>query len=1054
MSIIKGDASWIDIVGLNERQSSEFFSNIHELDQAETSISQAHIIRRAWENMGLSGVLCLDGVPSIYFKEVNKIDSGQLRNLHQKLWNQGIAPALFVISETEVYVLSGLTLPARENEDIALQHRLVKVFDRIAEALEIRQFVRNFELGEIFRLYPNSFNPDNRVDRYLLDNLDATRVLLRKAASSKLDTQTVHALLGRLIFTCYLIDREIIGSKYLYDAGAANSKKLLDILSFDDTQKVKEILYNLFKLLQRDFNGDVFDGNLEAEKHLIESEHINILWRFFNGDKLDGEQVSLGFWAYDFSIIPIETISGIYESFLQVENTDANEKRNKGVFYTPRFLAEVVIDTALDGFNTLLGKRYLDPACGSGIFLVGIFNRMAEEWRRRNIEADNTERATALMDILIHSLFGIDENETACRITAFSLYLALLDQLSPRDIQELQKKGRKLPALVVQKRNPVKPDSGSNILPKDFFDEDLPLFAEENSYFPVDEFDLVIGNPPWVRQKNREKSIAERWCDKRGLIYPQRQIAGCFIWKALTHVKDDGQICFLLPATLLFGYSKILTFQKDWFSRCVIERIMNLADMGFYLFEDADHPTIVVKYRNKKPNLNKDNVQYLTPKTEMETLRAEMLVISPEDQKVVKMANVIRHLRNEEAPTIWKEIFWGTPRDHKFVQRLHEYETLKDWENRELDYWVVHEGYNRGGKGEPKYRPILEKIPFLNPGDVETYTVKKEKLHPCAPVLAPRVMSSESVFKAPHIVFPHGVDRKGKRLRVAFSMDDFSFSHALRGIHAPKEQESELRFLTCILASPLALYYLFHTTTNWAIERPDILVTEYRGFPFPKPNSGVKKEIIEKAAEIHKRLEESKNESFAFFKAPQEEIEEYIKQLDQLVFDYYEVDSWEEALIYDTVNMWIPSATPRRTDLDIKTLLPSNESSRQEYLKLILEALNLWTDKTAYSVSGVIIDSFDDGLGVVSLLLHDKNSLSKTNVKNELANHDLADVLNRINSLLHREMTSIRFMRNLKVFDGDYLHILKPLSNKYWTKTYALNDADEIATAIFTQKSI
>jgi type I restriction-modification system DNA methylase subunit len=96
---------------------------------------------------------------------------------------------------------------------------------------------------------------------------------------------------------------------------------------------------------------------------------------------------------------------------------------------------------------SLLGRRCLDPACGSGIFLVGLFNRMAEEWKQANTEARNDRRARELRKVLC-SLYGVDINPTACRITAFSLYLAYLDQLSPRDIQELQQKGHKLPRLV------------------------------------------------------------------------------------------------------------------------------------------------------------------------------------------------------------------------------------------------------------------------------------------------------------------------------------------------------------------------------------------------------------------------------------------------------------------------------------------------------------------------------------------------------------------------------------------------------------------------------
>ena len=91
------------------------------------------------------------------------------------------------------------------------------------------------------------------------------------------------------------------------------------------------------------------------------------------------------------------------------------------------------------------------------------------------------------MRLLRESLFGVDISETACRITAFSLYLAYLDQLSPRDIQALQEKGQALPQFVIPE-DERRPKRAGNIRRADFFDE--------GAAFPSG-VTLVIGNPPW-----------------------------------------------------------------------------------------------------------------------------------------------------------------------------------------------------------------------------------------------------------------------------------------------------------------------------------------------------------------------------------------------------------------------------------------------------------------------------------------------------------------------------------------------------------------------------
>ena len=140
-----------------------------------------------------------------------------------------------------------------------------------------------------------------------------------------------------------------------------------------------KFLYDLFRKLGKDFNGDLFSDNLDAEARLVSASYIDPLDDFLRATDIQSGQSS--FWPYDFAAIPIEAISAIYERFLK------GSDKLEGAFYTPRFLAELVLDVALRNSPSLLGRRCLDPACGSGIFLVGLFNRMAEEWMQANPEA-------------------------------------------------------------------------------------------------------------------------------------------------------------------------------------------------------------------------------------------------------------------------------------------------------------------------------------------------------------------------------------------------------------------------------------------------------------------------------------------------------------------------------------------------------------------------------------------------------------------------------------------------------------------------------------------
>lgn len=434
--------NWQKEFGIDKKSYPNFFSGKDDLNQ---KVPQAHVLRHAFDLLELDGILCTENAPLIYFRQVKKIKPDEVLQLHRKFWNHGGAPILVLISKDQVHIYSGMSRPASEGKVQDTPPSLVKTLERVAVGL--REFLVSVESGEFFQEHACSFNPDHRVDRELLKNLRHTHDLL---VGNTGKNNILDALLCRLVFTCYLFDREIINPSYLAELGFENEKHLKDILNIQPAEYAKAALYKLFKKLGEDFNGDLFSDDLESESQQITNKHINTLNDFFQG-----MQVLIGqrsFWTYDFGFIPIETISAIYEHFLSAED------HQDGAFYTPRFLAEIVLDSALEDFGTLLGKKFLDPACGSGIFLVGLFNRIAEEWKQANPNARNDRRAKELMRLLQESLFGVDIKPTACRITAFSLYLAYLDQLTHSDIQEYRKKD-KLPHLVIQA-------DGENTLPE------------------------------------------------------------------------------------------------------------------------------------------------------------------------------------------------------------------------------------------------------------------------------------------------------------------------------------------------------------------------------------------------------------------------------------------------------------------------------------------------------------------------------------------------------------------------------------------------------------
>lgn len=405
---------WRKEFGLSDRTTPTFFPSAASIDAAGANVPQAHALRRAFEVLGLDGILCQNNAPVVYFKEVDRVIPEQVGDLHRRFWNQGLSPLLVLVAPTEVHVYSSLMEPPHGSEPPENGGRLVVRLNRAADAAEIRQFALSVESGEVFRRHAKSFDPAKRVDRALLRNLSVAREQMAAAGGRRRDARVLDNLLCRVVFTGYLFDRGVIDAEYLKAAGITGVSSLHEILSGKRDDAVTR-LYALFRQLGEDFNGDLFGDPLAAEAEGISAADVRVLYRLLSGTDMVTGQASL--WPYDFAVIPIETISSIYEQFLKA--TDPEQKRKKGAFYTPRFLAELVLDTALADAGPLLRRRFLDPACGSGIFLVGLFNRLAEEWGRANEGASYAARANGLLGILKNNLFGADENPTACRI-AFS----------------------------------------------------------------------------------------------------------------------------------------------------------------------------------------------------------------------------------------------------------------------------------------------------------------------------------------------------------------------------------------------------------------------------------------------------------------------------------------------------------------------------------------------------------------------------------------------------------------------------------------------------------
>jgi len=315
-------------------------------------------------------------------------------------------------------------------------------------------------------------------------------------------------------------------------------------------------------------NGSVFPVS-SAKIRDIEAERIQKMASVFSGEQVASGQLPL-FDIYDFSFIPIETLSVIYEQFLhdRIDSSGESEGEAKSAYYTPLPVVNYMLDK-LDSHRPLkLGMRVLDCACGSGAFLVQCYRKLIE---RRLQELGRRLRPVELGKLLTQHIFGVDIDEDACQIAELSLALTLLEYIDPPDLTGTQ---FKLPAL-----------RDRNIFCANAFNDNSPWYEEGLKR----RFQWIVGNPPWKELKPQKLDeagkVAWQWIEKERKQHPVsgNQIAEAFVWRASEVLDPDGAAALLLPAMTLFKYEST-AFRKQFLKSFRLWAVANFANLANVLF--------------------------------------------------------------------------------------------------------------------------------------------------------------------------------------------------------------------------------------------------------------------------------------------------------------------------------------------------------------------------------------------------------------------------------------------------------------------------------------
>ena len=336
----------------------------------------------------------------------------------------------------------------------------------------------------------------------------ARNIALRNPGLSVRDLNfAVQTTIDRIIFLRICEDRGIEADDALRSA--------------TDGKDIYQDLLALFKSADKKYNSGLF--HFSDEKH--QTSPADTLTPTLKIDDKVLKEILAGLYhpsPYAFKYIPADILGQVYERFLgkvirltaghQAKVEEKPEVRKAGgVYYTPTYIVEYIVKNTLG--ELLAGQtpetqaarplRVLDPACGSGSFLLGAYQYLLDwylEWYAQNepahhargknpavVEAQGGWQLTMekKKEILLAHIFGVDIDQQAVEVTKLSLLLKVVEnpgQLSLLDERILPDLGRNI-------------QCGNSLIGPDYYNgRQMPLLGDEELY-RVNPFDWQAAFP-------------------------------------------------------------------------------------------------------------------------------------------------------------------------------------------------------------------------------------------------------------------------------------------------------------------------------------------------------------------------------------------------------------------------------------------------------------------------------------------------------------------------------------------------------------------------------
>nr|WP_319998390.1 N-6 DNA methylase [uncultured Draconibacterium sp.] len=949
-----------------------------------------YLINLGFTEAEISSFLCeniFKYSPSYTIPEIQYIfteDDEEIFKYHLKLWNRNSDNVFVAVAKHQTYIIDCKKKP--QNGKI----QSIKTFNYGVnstgfEGINLDLISKNYiDSSYFFQFIQQSQRKKEEVDKDLLLNLIALRNDLLEGGNE----QIVHLIILRCLFVKYLEDRGIFTSNYLSEILASKSVNSL-IAAFGEVCKI---------------NGDVFGGN-RLTANDIREDYLEKLHLFFSADYQSGQGT---LFPYQFNNIPIQLISHVYEAFL-----NDNTKKGKGVYYTPSFVVNFMLSQSLKQkaeANPYL--TVLDPSVGSAAFLVESFkiirDAQAKKLRKNKLSYDEKKL------ILLRQLWGVDIDSDALQISAFSLYLALLEDESSEFIRK-------------------KIENSSPILPSLIGSTLMHANTIVDHVFEGQTFDFIVSNPPWgsVPNDGDKEHLAEREAiDNKSGVFPEyNEVADyersqAFLRRIERWQKPDTTIVMIVKNSIFLN-DKAAEFRKEFISKNKLETFYELSGYNKILFKKrtfksakvtveigASEPCAIAVF---KPNIDYSNykINYIAPKL---TTLAEHFEIIQYTNNESFLINKSKFIEND---ILWRVLVNSDMEGFDLINK-------KVKQKCELQV-EARSGFKPKKNMRQLGNPIWKKK--IEPQNFEAYYLRNKILEDFNWNQELERRRNDEIFRNSRILVPmRPLSGDKLKLRGLHIKEEVIYKHNITSLKL-KKNESYLKnnfpYLS-IINSKLIGFYFFNISTQWgkgAEKRETLRNVDLETLPIIEiTNQKTLTLITNKINTYIKEREEGQDGS------------SILNDLDENVYNLYELNDYEKEIINEFYQVKVERASDKLKFVQPKDIQAYFDVFKESF-ELILAGNH--TLNATYSIS--------QNIGaIIKITIVEKASGKKLQQDNAL------QVLHFVKNKQLKETDKLLKEEKIKVYEPTHFYLIKSNQFKDWTKRQALKDAKEEIDLLFS----